>query len=457
MVSFMKKQVSKDDIAAARMVNPTCYLETKGFKVGWDSARRHASIRDDFGDEVYRVTRRGDGQFVYCDRYANKVGQYSGNIDLVLDIEEVTFQEAVLKLLERRISPPASCQTTRPERRPSLPSIPSGAEGAVWINKGRDYLRRRGISPGIIEKAERQMVLTYARDGVFFLGRDESGAVRNAAWRATNPAASVSKRDLAGSDKYFPPVFRGNQAEVIVAEGGADALAAWQRFQTNMSLPPTVIVSGGARVSGFLGNPVIQDTLAKASRITVLKDREKTEEIQAMTDAAHEKQRQKIMDFLESVNIRTKVRFWISNQYKDMADEVLAVEKLLDESSRLAQGAGCGVGFTRPLYWQTSQLMIPPTVQDDFKVYQRDNCWLFFDRDSRLGETPAFKAASAWIDFTAREITERDILASLAILSENRGEGNAACAGPEPFKRKVKELADVSYPGLKMVSLRTGD
>ena len=49
-MSGAKKRVGRETVALARNADPTDYLRARGFTVVWDSAGRHAEVRDDFGD-----------------------------------------------------------------------------------------------------------------------------------------------------------------------------------------------------------------------------------------------------------------------------------------------------------------------------------------------------------------------------------------------------------------------
>ena len=248
---------------------------------------------------------------------------------MVIELEGVTFQEAVARLLESDRPGLTADPAPRPERRPSLPSVPDGAAGDKWIGDGRDYLLGRGISLATVKEAESQGFLGYAADGIFFLGRDENGDVRNAAWRSTDPKTETPKRDLSGSDKFYPPILKGAPDRVAIVEGGADALAAQEYCRMGGAEPPTAIASGGARVSRFLGNPSVQRILANSKLVTVFKDREKDDETQKITDEAHGRQRQKIEESFEGKETRPEIRFWEpprddgeAGPVKDIADLV---------------------------------------------------------------------------------------------------------------------------------------
>jgi hypothetical protein len=98
------------------------------------------------------------------------------------------------------------------------------------------------------------------------------------------------KRDLAGSDKQYPPILPGNPRVVWIVEGGVDALAARDLALRRGKAPPTVLVSGGAGVRLFLDNPTVQTLLLHADSVIVVRDNESTAKKQAETDAAHDLQ-----------------------------------------------------------------------------------------------------------------------------------------------------------------------
>lgn len=76
-----------------------------------------------------------------------------------------------------------------------------------------------------------------------------------------------------------------------------------------------MIVSGGANVRIFLDNPLIQMLIRAAKRIFIAAEREKDGATQAKTDAAHEKQAQRVE---EITGIRPTI--WQPAEDKDLAD-----------------------------------------------------------------------------------------------------------------------------------------
>ena len=272
-------------VATARAVEPTGYLEAQGYTVRREG--RHLSVRSG-SDEYYRITQKPDGHWVACDKYGNGIGD---NIALVQEIEPGTrFTEAVYKLHGEPVFKPPQRPLEPRYRTPPLLPPQVDAERAV----GRLYVAQRGISAAILERAEQTGFMRYTGGGVLFCGYDPSGQVRNVTKRSIDPQAAVQKRDLRGSDKRYPPILEGDPSKVWIVEGGVDALALQDLAIRRGKEPPTVLVSGGAKVRGFLERPEIQGLLRRAERVTVARDNEAAPEKQRDTDAAHDKQMEAI-------------------------------------------------------------------------------------------------------------------------------------------------------------------
>lgn len=267
-------------IVESKRADPTAYLEGMGFSVRKEG--RHLSVRLG-GDERYRITRKGDGHWVACDKTGTGIGD---NIALVRDLEPaLSFLEAVARLAEgpvvKREPLPEPARRTRPARLPQT---------RADRHAGRVYLQGRGISAATLDHAERTGFLRYTGGGVLFVGRDVRGEPRNVTKRIINPGPGEKpKRDLAGSDKAYPPILPGNPRVVWIVEGGVDALAARDLALRRGKAPPTVLVSGGAGVRLFLDNPTVQTLLLHADAV-VVRDNESTEKKQAETDAGHDRQ-----------------------------------------------------------------------------------------------------------------------------------------------------------------------
>lgn len=279
--------LNSERIIESKHINPTDYLERRGFKVQRDGTR-HLSVRSG-PDEIYRISKKPDGHWVACDKGGRGIGD---NIALVRDLEPgLQFLEAVERLYNGPVvqrEPLHPPPRARPAR---LPQTPDNRHA------GRIYLHQRGISGETLDQAEHCGFLRYTGGGVLFVGRDGQGNLRNVTKRLIAPAEGEKpKRDLAGSDKSYPPILQGNPSVVWIVEGGVDALAAHDLAKRRGKLAPTVIVSGGAAVRVFLENPTVQALLLKAESVVVVRDNETTSKKQAETDSAHDLQTAHIIE-----------------------------------------------------------------------------------------------------------------------------------------------------------------
>lgn len=275
-------------LRAARETDPTDCLEAAGYTV--QRQGRHLSARGGDGDEVYRVTRRQDGRWLWCDRGGAAGGD---NVALVQVIEPgLAFAEAVARLCGGAASPPRPLPS--PARPPDLPQLPT--PGPTARDRGREYLRGRAISTETVLHAEEGGFVRYADGGVFFVGYDREGRVRSATRRAIDPYDPVPKRELRGSDKAFPAILTGDSGTVWVVEGGVDALALHDLARRAGRPPPTGVVSGGATVLAFFSQPEIQALLRKARRVVIAGEHEKSRAAQERADAGHLRQAERVAE-----------------------------------------------------------------------------------------------------------------------------------------------------------------
>lgn len=291
-------RVDQGDLRAARTVDPSRYLEGVGFSVRWEG--RHASVRDERGDEHYRLTRKQDGRTVWCDLYGQDGGD---SIALVRELEpDLPFVEAVYRLHGGNPAGPVSLPDRVPRQRYPTPKWGDADAAAA----GRSYLReQRLIDDASIGYAEQSQMLRYDPQGaVLFVGYDDQERPRNVTRRATNSRETVQKRDLAGSDKAFPPILPGDRgAPVWIVEGGVDAIALHAEARATGNKIPQIIVSGGSGVRSFLENREVQQLLRDAPRVTIAADNESDADIQARTDAQHEAQRAAVAAFNPEVRV----------------------------------------------------------------------------------------------------------------------------------------------------------
>ena len=273
-------------LRAARETDPTAYLEESGYRVKREG--RHLSVRGADGDEVYRVTRRDDGRWLWCDRMGAAGGD---TIALVQAIEPgLDFAEAVGRLCGGLAAPSRPLPSSA--RPPDLPQIPT--PGPTARDRGQEYLRGRGISTETVLLAEEAGFVRYADGCVLFIGYDGAGRARSATRRAVDPADGVQKRELRGSDKRYPAILLGDPLSVWLVEGGVDALALHDLARRAGKAPPTAVVSGGAAVLAFFGQVEIQALLRQAHRVVIAGEHEKSPAAQERADAGHLRQAEKV-------------------------------------------------------------------------------------------------------------------------------------------------------------------
>jgi hypothetical protein len=341
------------DLQSARTIDPTPYLESHGFRVRWEG--KHGSVRDERGDEHYRLTRRADGRTLWCDLYGNDGGD---SIALVRELEPDTpFVDAVYRLLgggtgSTTPSTPQQRQTPLPKQYPKMT-----LGGADAVAAGRAYLRdKRLINDDSIRYAEDSKMLRYDRDGrLLFAGYDAEGRARNVTRRAINSRETVQKCDIKGSDKSFPPILPGdNGAPVWIVEGGVDAIALHAEARAKGKTIPNIIVSGGSGVRSFLENWQVQQLLRDAPKVTIACDNEKDTETQARTDAQHAAQRDAVALFNREVSL------WHPPvSYGDVADLRVANEirrrEAAEERAAEARLAATEARLTKMQSWKPAE------------------------------------------------------------------------------------------------------
>lgn len=261
------------------------------------------------GDEAYRLTKKHDGRWLWCDLYGNAGGD---NIDLVKEIEDVQgFADAVYRLVSAPIHT-GPVAAPKPRTPPTLPVAGYGSKAA-----GRQYLEQRGIASEVIEAAEQVGMLRYAPGSLFFVGYDAQGTVQAATRRATDPTDDVQRRDLKGTDKRYPAILPGDPARVWIVEGGTDSLALHTIYRRRGEPVPTVIVSGGAGVRSFLEREEIQQMLRSAERVTLAYENEADAETQERTDTQHDAQAEAVRAITGRLPEMWRPR---PEQGKDLAD-----------------------------------------------------------------------------------------------------------------------------------------
>ena len=79
-----------------------------------------------------------------------------------------------------------------------------------------------------------------------------------------------------------------------IVEGGTDALAVMDWYRPHRVAAPSIVVSGGAGVRAFLDQPHVQGLLRKSATVYLSLENEKDQETQIKTDAAYQRQAEKI-------------------------------------------------------------------------------------------------------------------------------------------------------------------
>jgi len=286
-------------IQDARAVDPTQVFQKYGYTVRQEG--RHLSVMLD-GDEAFRSTLK-DGHWVHCDHYENGIGD---NIALVQHLDSSkSFPDAVFELH----GAPAFNPQPAPDLSRMRPKMPTCHYPD--IHQGQAYLQERGISPKVIDQAEKAGFLTYTKDAVLTLGRDQNGEIRAAIKRSRMENTETPKRDLRYTDKvHFPPILPGDPSRVTIVEGGIDALAVQTFCEKRGEPAPTVIVTGSAKAQGFLEQPHIQQMLTQAERVTVCYENEPKPSVQEKTDKSHDRQVARIQDIVAQAPQPVIVQQW---------------------------------------------------------------------------------------------------------------------------------------------------
>ena len=317
----LKQQQTSSNVTTSKLINaqdikhasPIPYLESRGFivkKVG----SGYSVLVD--GDEYYRLDNTRSG-WLWCDQYGNRGGD---NIDLVHEIEgkNVKFKDAVALLNAET----GALVTVSAVQLVVTEKVCEFKENENKDNQkyGRLYLIKRGISQKTIEHAEKQRFLDYTYGAIVFVGKSNN-VIKSATLRyyTNTKQDQTNKRDVKGSVKAYAPILHGDPASrtVWIVEGGTDALALHDIAMREHKPRPTVIVSGGAGARAFIDIPHIQSIIKQlALKIVIALDNEKDEETQIKTNAAHQKQRERLADLCNVV-----AQTWMPPEgFKDLAE-----------------------------------------------------------------------------------------------------------------------------------------
>lgn len=279
------RRIEAYELDAAKAISPADFLRRHFSDVKVSRNGRNISVKGQC-----RCDLKSSGIWLSCDWQGGKIGD---NLQLVKHVTGADFISSIETLLgsvsytpetapARFIPPP-------PDKTNKRPKVPVRSENQ---ERGLAYLmEERGISQRAIDFARRQGALRISDDGIAFLGRDWSndGEIRYVAMRyyeqrVINRDGDIgNKKDLPYSSKGYPMVVGGEDNDVVLVEGGVNALALLDMMLRNGRCP-LIMTTGGCGITQFVGTPHIQAILQDASDVFIYGENEK-----AATEEAREK------------------------------------------------------------------------------------------------------------------------------------------------------------------------
>ena len=147
-------------------------------------------------------------------------------------------------------------------------------------DRGRAYLRARGISKAVISKAEEAGLIRFSADtedyaaAVFFLGykNDSLAYAGRRCIEAPKSKDTSEKRDVTGSSKTWIPVFEGNPSLIVFVEGGVNMLFVMELFYRAGKEIPTVIMTGGSGNTKWGNNTKIEKILKESDEVWLISE-----------------------------------------------------------------------------------------------------------------------------------------------------------------------------------------
>lgn len=153
--------------------------------------------------------------------WSQGIGGYNA-LDYLVKVKGYSFLEAVETIMGGRVSLPT--EYCRPQKeKPKELRLPSKSQSTDVIT---EYLFGRGIDIEIIQFCIRNELIfeSLPYHNVVFVGKDENGKPRYAAYRATDNSRLMG--DASGSDKHYSFRLEGsNKSEVHLFECAIDALS----------------------------------------------------------------------------------------------------------------------------------------------------------------------------------------------------------------------------------------
>lgn len=182
-----------------------------------------------------------------------------------------------------------------------------------------EYVKSRGISEKTLSNAILQGFCDRTWRGVRFIGRNKDQAMF-AETRLIKPYINNDGKTIkhhSDGTKAFAPILRGTSGEIHVVEGGFDALALRQ-MHLEAGEDHTIVMTCGNSQKEWLD--VHADVLNAASAVTIWKDVEESQEIQATTDRYADELQQAIVEkynataTIASPPCGCDVAEWLNNQ-----------------------------------------------------------------------------------------------------------------------------------------------
>lgn len=153
--------------------------------------------------------------------WSQGIGGYNA-LDYLVKVKGYSFLEAVETIMGSKVSLPISCPTPK-ENAPKVLMLPDMSKTNDVIT---EYLFGRGIDIEIINSCIQKGLIfeSLPYHNVVFVGKDENGKPRYAAYRSTNNSRLMG--DASGSDKHYSFRLEGtNKSEVHLFECAIDALS----------------------------------------------------------------------------------------------------------------------------------------------------------------------------------------------------------------------------------------
>lgn len=331
--------ITKIDIAEVKRLDPTPLFEAYGFTVRKEG--HHLSIREG-KDEVFRSTFKNDKWLHTRKEFGSGIGD---NIELIKELEQspdMPFIEAVNTLKGGPVIDNNTVKLTAYEPKPNADRLYLPFETNRNVVEMEQYLEERGISKETIEHADNSAFIYALDNGVGFVGYDnidkEDWIPKFVDKRLMEPEQTqdgdlINKRCLKNSNATYVPCLPGETMKnVVIVEGGVDALAVHDIYKRRNEEKPTVIMTGGANNLKWLDGPQAELILKQADKVVMCHDNENTQEKQDITDKARSKQAD-LIKVKFGVEVET---FRPDGQFKDIADQNKH-EMLLQEKKRILE------------------------------------------------------------------------------------------------------------------------